>query len=141
VGAAAAAWLAGRPARLERLGSADPFTASWAAGEPPVERPAAAAIRAAGRGRFREIYRQALDGWRPTLAALAAQALLRGVLDRPDDLYFLPFELLGDLTVEERPAWLAASVLRNRAEYFGLVQSASPAERAAWEAAPVRPLP
>lgn len=145
VGPAAAAWLAGgragERARLDRLGDADPFVASWAASVPQMAAPSTPPTRAAGRGRFRELYRQALDGWRLTLLALAARAHGQGVVEHPEDLFFLPFELLGELTVDHRPGWLDVAVLRNRAEYFGLVGAASTAERAAWAAAPLRPLP
>jgi hypothetical protein len=141
VGPAAAAWIAGREACLERLGSPDPFTGSWATAAPEIARPDWTAHRAPGRGRFREMYRQALDGFRPTLTALADRALRHKVLNHPDDLFFLPFELLGDLTLAEQPAWLPAAILRNRAEYFGLARGGAPEERADWDRAPLRPLP
>jgi hypothetical protein len=77
----------------------------------------------------------------PTLTALADRALRHKVLNHPDDLFFLPFELLGDLTLAEQPAWLPAAILRNRAEYFGLARGGAPEERADWDRAPLRPLP
>ncbi len=142
LGPQAAAWVTGRGAKLECLGSADAFARSWVAGAPAIERTAigSAARREGGRGRFREVYRQILDGLRPTLVALGGAAHGRGVVGDPDDLFFLPFELLGDLTGDEKPPWLDAAVLRNRAEYFGLVRSADPSTQAAWAAAPLHPL-
>ncbi|MDH3523618.1 MAG: hypothetical protein OES32_08520 [Acidobacteriota bacterium] len=146
LGAQAAAWTAGRRARLECLGAPDPFTASWAVEEPGVLEPAAPATprgakrSAGGRGRFRELYRGVLDGLRPTLIGLGGGACGQGVLGHPDDLFFLPFELLGDLTGEDKPGWVEAAVARNRGEYFGLLREAPPATRAAWAAAPLRPL-
>lgn len=140
LGSAAAAWSAGGRPRLDRLGAPDPFVASWAEDEPEVARPGCAIARDGGRGRFRETYRQALEAWRPTLRAVGEAALANGVVDHRDDLFFLPFELLDDLTTDTQPAWLPAAVLRNRGEYFGLVQSADEATRARWAAAAVEPL-
>ena len=142
VGPQAEAWLRGRKPELEQLGAPDPFAASWAETQPDVERPVRAARgrRDGGRGRFREIYRRALSGLRPVLIALGDGACERGVVGHPDDLFFLPFELLGDFTGEEKQPWLDAAVLRNRAEYFGLVRQADPATASAWAAAPLHPL-
>lgn len=141
LGSAAAAWTAGRPTRLERLGAPDPFVPSWAEAPVALDPRAAGAHRHdGGRGRFREFYRQALDALRPTLLAIGDAALAGGVVDHRDDLFFLPFELLDDLTTGTKPAWLSASVLRNRGEYFGLHQGADEAARTAWDAAPVEPL-
>jgi hypothetical protein len=142
VGPQAAAWLRGRRARLEQLGSPDPFTTSWAEKQPDLDRSAIASPgrRDGGRGRFREVYRHVLDGLRPVLVALGGGAHEQGVVGHPDDLFFLPFELLGDLTGEEKPPWLDAALLRNRAEYFGLLRQAEPAAVSAWAAAPLHPL-
>jgi hypothetical protein len=143
LGPAAGDWVARRHPRLDRLGSPDPFTPSWAVEQPSIDEALVprGVARDGGRGRFRELYRQTLDGLRPTLAAIADAARDNGISDHLDDLYFLPFELLGDMTRDDRPPWLAASLLRNRAEYFGLAQGADPATVAAWTAAPLHPLP
>ncbi len=142
LGPQAAAWVAGRNVKLECLGSPDPLAASWAGEQQEVERSTldSASRRQGGRGRFREVYRRSLDGLHPVLAALGRGAHERGVAGHPDDLFFLPFELLGDLTGEEKPPWLDAAVLRNRAEYFGLLRIADPATRAAWDRSPLSPL-
>lgn len=143
LGPQAAAWIAGRNAKLEYLGPPDPLVASWAAEQPDIERSAIGSPgrRQGGRGRFREIYRRTLDGLRPVLAALGGGAHERLVVGHPDDLFFLPFELLGELTGNEKPPWLDAALLRNRAEYFGLLREAEPATLNAWNAAPLRLLP
>ena len=142
LGSAAAAWTAGRKTRLELLGPPDPYFPSWADEPVVIERSVAApnCRREGGRGRFRETYRQALDRLRPGLLALGDAALANGVVDHQDDLFFLPFELLDDLTVATKPEWLSAAVLRNRGEYFGLRQGADDTTRAAWDRAPVAPL-
>ena len=141
LGAQAARWTAGKPARLECLGPPDPYLRSWA--EEPAEiapQDCASYGRDGGRGRFRELYRQMLDGVRPTLRAIGDVALADGVVDHQDDLFFLPFELLDDLTTGIKPPWLPSAVLRNRAEYFGLREAADDGMRASWDAAPIAPL-
>jgi hypothetical protein len=64
-----------------------------------------------------------------------------GVIDHKDDLFFLPFELIGDLAGPGKPPWLDAAVLRNRAEYFGLVGTADDSTEADWNTSPLNPLP
>lgn len=142
LGAAAASWLSGHQTQLDRLGPPDPYVPSWAEGPPEIDASTRATNwrREGGRGRFRERYRQVLDIVRPTLVALGAAALANGVVDHQDDLFFLPFELLDDLTVDAKPAWLSAAVLRNRGEYFGLQRDVEEATREAWNAAPIEPL-
>ncbi len=139
----AAAFLVDGNARCERLGALDPFTPSWAEeppdidvnlvppGGPPRDR----------RGRFREIYREILDRLRPTLLALGARACRVGIASHRDDLFFLPMELIGDLTLPARPPWLDAAVLRNRGEYFEIERDADAEIAARWRAAPLHPLP
>ncbi|MCZ6726956.1 MAG: hypothetical protein O7A98_06315 [Acidobacteria bacterium] len=143
LGAAAAAWAAGRRTRLERLGPPDPFTPSWLAEVPAIDREGLShpAKRDAGRGRFREVYREVLDGLRSTLTAMGEAAHADGVIDQREDLFFLPFELLGDLAGSDKPPWLDAAVLRNRAEYFGLVRAADGPTEAAWSASPLNLMP
>jgi len=150
-----------RGADLARFGAPDLRAPSWA------ERPdlAAAARRALEgwplppvdplRGRFRETYRAALTLLAPLARALAEGAVARGLLDAPDDAYFLPFDLLGDLAGGRRLAWMEAAVVANRAEHESLRKAAEPleilaigqettpdaGERAEWDLAPLLPLP
>jgi hypothetical protein len=152
---------AGRRSDRARLGAPDLREPSWA------ERPAlaAGARRALEgwplppadplRGRFRETWRAALTLLAPLFGALAASAAGRGLLDAPDDAFFLPFDLVGDLAGERRLAWMEAAVAANRAEHASLRQAAEPldvlttrqettpdtGERAEWEIAPLLPLP
>ncbi|HEY8020933.1 MAG TPA: hypothetical protein VIH93_07520 [Thermoanaerobaculia bacterium] len=150
-----------RGADLARFGAPDLRAPSWA------ERPdlAAAARRALEgwplppvdslRGRFRETYRAALTLLAPLVRALAEGATARGLLDAPDDAFFLPFDLLGDLACEHRLTWMEAAVAANRAEHDSLRKAAEPleilatgqettpdaGERAEWDLAPLLPLP
>ena len=142
LGPAAAAWRQGQQAAATALGAPDPFAPSWAELAPALDLSLVSdvAVVDGGRARFRESYRQLLDRLRPTLRALGRAALERGVIDHRDDLFFLPCELLGDLTADEQPRWLPAAVLRNRAEYFGLVNAAEATTVASWAVAPLRPL-
>jgi hypothetical protein len=150
-----------RGADLARFGAPDPRAPSWG------ERPdlAMAARRALEgwplppvdplRGRFRETYRAALTLLAPLVRALAEGAVARGLLDTPDDAFFLPFDLLGDLAGERRLAWMDTAVAANRAEHESLRKAAEPleilvtgqettpdtGERAEWDLAPLLPLP
>lgn len=148
-------------ANLSLFGPPDPRSPSWA--EAPERAEAARRALSAApipghdryRGRFREAWRAALDRLAPFYAALARQAAGRGLLDDPEDAYFLPFDLAGDLTAPERPSWLAGTVRGNRAEHDSLRRAAEPldrmterqemspagGERPEWEWTPLLPLP
>lgn len=93
------------------------------------------------RGRFRESWRAAASALHPLLLELGAEAARRGVVEHAEDPFFLPLQVLDDLRGDRRPDWLAAAVLTNRAEYFGLVRGADEQTRARWELAPLAPLP
>jgi hypothetical protein len=107
------------------------------------------------RGRFREAYRALLTQLAPLYRALARSAAERGLLADPDDAYFLPFDLAGDLAAEKKPPWLEAGVASNRAEYESLRGAAEPLDQMsaeqemapmsgecpAWNWAPLLPLP
>lgn len=136
-------FLRGARYRGERLGRLDPLLPSWRDEAPSIDRAVVepGAPHRDRRGVFRETYREALDRLRPTLRALGDLARDEGIVDHADDLFFLPMELLGDLTLAARPAWLDGAVLRNRAEYFGLEREADEELRARWAAAPLHPLP
>lgn len=145
-----ARWLAGRPADLTRLGVPDPYHAAWSV-EPPVWYRGAGTAPAAGvfpalpvdplRGRFRESWRAAASELHPVLHELGAAARRRGVVGHPEDPFFLPLQVLGDLAGEGRPDWIAAAVLSNRAEYFALLRDAEDGARRAWDLSPLAPLP
>ncbi|HWM93461.1 MAG TPA: hypothetical protein VN493_22055 [Thermoanaerobaculia bacterium] len=148
-------------ANLFLFGPPDLLFPSWA-GEPERAQAARKALEAAQipghdrfRGRFREAWRAALDLLSPVYAALARQAAGRGLLDRPEDAYFLPLDVAGDLTVEKKPSWIADAVRNNRAEYDSLRRAAEPldrmterqemaplgGERPEWDWTPLLPLP
>jgi hypothetical protein len=154
--------LAGRRVDLHRFGPPDLLLPSWA--ETPDRMPAATAATAAMsplpaadalRGRFREAYRILLDRLRPLYLATAQAAVARGVLDSPEDAFFLPLDLADDLAQEHRPAWLDGALRANRAEHEGLKRSPAPPERVTgpdegtvtlgasreWERGPLLPLP
>ena len=130
---------------LTRLGPLDPYVSSWALEDgvlSEVTRPTSPPGRSRShRGVFRETWRASLDVLRPSILALGERAAANGVLERPDDVFFLPDELLDSLEGEERPGWVDHAVLRNRGEYFQLLRSADPAEARAWARAPLTPLP
>lgn len=107
------------------------------------------------RGRFREAWRAALDRLAPIHGALARQAAGRGLIDSPEDAFFLPLDLLGDLAAPEKPAWLHGAVRNNRVEYDSLRKAAEPLDRMTdrqemaptgeatpeWDWTPLLPLP
>jgi len=145
-----ARWLAGRPADLTRLGVPDPYRAAWsvepAAGSPgtgaaPPSAPFPALPVDPLRGRFREGWRAAASELHPVLHELGAVAHRRGVVAHPEDPFFLPLQVLGDLAGEGRPDWIAGAVLANRAEYFTLLRDAEDDARRAWDLSPLAPLP
>ncbi len=153
--------LAGRRADLHRFGPPDLLLPSWA--ETP-DRATTARAAFAGqalpaadplRGRFRETYRALLDRLLPLYRATAASAVARGLLDSPEDAFFLPLDLAGDLAQERKPSWLDAAIRANRAEHEGQRRTSAPPERVTgpeagtillgaareWEIGPVLPLP
>lgn len=161
-----AAWRfrTGRTADLRSFGVPDLAVPSWA--EEPAQ--GAAARRAlaphplAGpdsyRGRFRETYRAALDLVAPLYRAFARQAADRGLIDSPEDAFFLPLQDAGELARPERPSWLERVVYESRSEHIELRQAAEPLdlmterhelgppggerrERPEWGWAPLLPLP
>ncbi len=152
----AARLLAGRPARLERLGPPDLLRPSWAEDPAAVRKGTGTEFRAEfgacplfsfrRRGRFREAWREVLDELRPLYLALAAAAARRGMLERTEDAFFLPFDLGADLALPGRPAWLAPAVAANRREHerwSGEPDPTAPEAEASpdlWPAAPLWPL-
>lgn len=128
------AFRAGRDCRLDCLGPPDLFARSWS--EDRESRDQARSVledepvppRDGRRGLFRETYRDMLSHLRPAYLMLAAAAGERGVLDDPEDAFFLPFDLAGDLTAAERPAWLEEAVTSNRREYEGLLAATDPGD-------------
>ncbi len=148
----AARLLAERAARLDRLGPPDLLRPSW--DEDPAGRERALAIAASRpapaadrrRGLFRETWRGVLDELRPIYLALAAGAARRGLLERPEDAFFLPFDLGADLALAERPSWLPPAVTANRREHERWGWEPDPTARDGeaspelWPAAPLWPL-
>ncbi len=152
----AARLLAGRPARLERLGPPDLLRPSWAEDPAALRTETGTEFRAEfgacplfsfrRRGRFREAWREVLDELRPLFLALAGGAARRGLIERPEDAFFLPFDLGADLALPGRPAWLAPAVAANRREHERWTGEPDPtapeseAGRELWPAAPLWPL-
>ncbi len=124
----------GKSCKLDRLGPADLFAPSWSEdrdardqargllAEEPVP------SRDPRRGVFRETYRAMLSNLRPAYLALAETACERGVLDDPEDAFFIPFDLVGDLADSHRPSWLEEAVASNRAEYEACLSSVDPGD-------------
>lgn len=126
---------AGRDCRLASLGSPDFYAPGWdqdraarelalttLAGDPvpPLE---------GRRGLFRERWREMLSQLREPYLAMAAAAVEQGRIDSPDDAFFIPFDLAGDLVATDKPAWLEEAVGSNRVEYEGYLGKAGPADQ------------
>ncbi|HET9225794.1 MAG TPA: hypothetical protein VFR31_03955 [Thermoanaerobaculia bacterium] len=158
-----AAWSlrSGRKANLSLFGQPDLLSPSWAS-EPQRAEAARKALESVPipghdryRGRFREAWRAALDRLSPIYRAFARQAAERGLLEQPEDAWFLPLDLAGDLAAESKPAWIASAVQNNRAEYDSLRRAAEPLDRMTekqemapagtdhpeWDWTPLLPLP
>ena len=124
----------GRDADLRALGALDPMAPSWAeagVGADVVRERARRAradaelpARSGRRGGFREAYRFVLSEARPMLLDLGALAVEQGIVDAPDDIFFLPFDLGVELGAARRPSWLAAAVAANRREHQALTGEA-----------------
>ncbi|MFL6289719.1 MAG: hypothetical protein ACJ759_02370 [Thermoanaerobaculia bacterium] len=148
-------------ANLSLLGPPDLMSPSWA-GVPGLAEAARKALENADvaghdryRGRFREAWRAALDRLSPLYRTFARQAAERGILDRPEDAFFIPLDLAGDLAADQKPSWLADAVRNNRAEYDSLRRAAEPLDRMTerqemsplggqcpeWDWTPLLPLP
>jgi len=123
-----------RDCRLDCLGPADLFASSWSldhvcrdlALDRTAEEPIAK--RDNSRGLFRETYREMLSQLRVAYLALADTAHERGVLDHPDDAFFIPFDLASDLAGPERPGWLEEAVESNRREHQSYLAAAPPSD-------------
>ena len=123
--------------RLDCLGAPDLAAPSWS--EDRTARDEARAMlaeeplppRDGRRGIFRETFRDMLSHLRPAFLALAETARERGVLDEPDDAFFVPFDLAGDLAAADRPAWLDEAVESNRREYESIRAADCPADELA----------
>ncbi len=146
---------------LSLFGRPDPLEPSWVKAPERAEeaRQALAGQPLPGydryRGRFREAWRAALDRLAPIYDLYARKAAGRGVIDSPEDAFFLPFDLAGDLTAATRPAWLEGAIRNNRAEYDSLRPALEPldsmtekqemaavgGDRPEWTWTPLLPLP
>lgn len=123
-----------RDCRLSCLGSPDLHDPSWshdrecreAARESLTEEPLARHDRA--RGLWRETYREMLSQLRASYLALADTACRRGILDQPEDAFFIPFDLALDLSGPQRPGWLDEAVESNRREFESYLDQTSPAD-------------
>lgn len=160
------AWrlLSGRRAHLECLGDPDPSQPSWRQRPETMQQALASCERThlptpippmcRRRGRFRELYRAALGRLRIPLADLGVRAHQHGLVDDPQDIFFLPFDLGQDLMLDRRPSWMAAAVATNRREYLSFRAVDGPSEwmttatpdsvdgsRLLWNAAPLALLP
>jgi hypothetical protein len=146
---------------LRRFGLPDPMAPAWSE-EPELAEGARHALalhpspgRDRHRGRFREAYRAALTQLAPVYRALGRAAAGSGLLEEPDDAFFLPLELAEHLASPHRPSWLAEAARDNRAEHAGLRRADEPLdrmdermemapvaeERPEWTWSPLLPLP
>jgi hypothetical protein len=57
---------------------------------------------------------------RPLLVELGTLGVEEGIVDAPDDIFFIPFDLGAELGAARRPSWLAAAVTANRREHQAL---------------------
>lgn len=128
------AFRSGRDCRLECLGTPDLAASSWAE-DRALEEQARQALadepvppRDTRRGLFRETYREMLSQLAPTYRTLARTAAERGVLDDPDDAFFIPFDLGADLAGGHRPGWIDEAVASNRREYDSYLEVGGPAD-------------
>jgi hypothetical protein len=80
------------------------------------------------RGRFREVYRRALDLFTPGFVELARRACEAGVLRQLDDAFFLPLETADDLACAEPLRWLESAIAANRREYTAILGAAEPGD-------------
>jgi hypothetical protein len=122
----------GRDADLRALGALDPMAPSWAEAGLTADVVRDRARRARGnavlpvrsgrRGGFREAYRFVLSEARPLLLALGARAVEEGIVEEPDDIFFIPFDLGAELGSARRPSWLGAAVAANRREHQALMR-------------------
>jgi hypothetical protein len=122
----------GRDADLRALGALDPMAGSWVETALAPDEIRERARRARGdrelparsgrRGGFREAYRWVLSEARPLLIELGHRGVEEGVLDAPDDVFFLPFDLGAEFGASRRPSWLGAAVAANRREHQSLAR-------------------
>ena len=120
----------GRGPDLTALGPLDPMAPSWAESAVTLDEIANRARRARGdaalpkhsgrRGGFREAYRWVLSELRPLLVELGNRGVEEGIVDAPDDVFFIPFDLGVELAAPKRPSWLTAAVGANRREHMAL---------------------
>ena len=126
---------AGRDCRRAALGSPDIYAPGW--DQDRIAREQAHTALAGDpvppldgrRGLFRERLREMLSQLREPYLAVAASAAERGLIDGPDDAFFIPFDLAGDLVAPDKPAWLEQAVGSNRLEYEGYLGKAGPADQ------------
>ena len=121
-----------RDADLRALGALDPMAPSWAESAVAPEETRDRARRARGdrvlparsgrRGGFREAYRWVLSEVQPLLVELGNRGVEEGILDAPDDVFFLPFDLGAEFGASRRPSWLGAAVAANRREHQSLAR-------------------
>lgn len=128
------AFRAGRDCRLASLGTPDLAAPSWE--HDRAGRDEARAVlaeeplppRDPARGLFRETFRDMLSKLAPTYLVLADRAAARGLVDDPEDAFFVPFDLAGDLAGEERPGWIDEAVESNRREHRSYFDVGGPAD-------------
>jgi hypothetical protein len=146
---------------LRRFGIPDPMAPSWSE-EPDLALAARHALsphpspgRDRHRGRFREAYRATLTQLTPVYRALARAAAGSGLLEDPEDAFFLPLELAEHLASPHQPSWLAEAARDNRAEHVSLRRADEPfdlmdermemaavgEERPEWTWSPLLPMP
>jgi hypothetical protein len=126
---------AGRESQLSALGSPDLFSPGWdqdrdarAEALSQIEG-LASPVLDVRRGLFRERLREMLSQLREPYLAVAEMAVERGLISDPEDAFFIPFDLAGDLATPDKPGWLDEAVESNRKEYEGYLGKAGPADQ------------
>lgn len=128
------AFRSGRDCRLECLGIPDLAAPSWEHDHAARDQARAMLAdepvppRDAERGIFRETLREMLSRLGPAYLALADTGAERGLIDDPEDAFFIPFDLAGDLAGAERPAWIDEAVESNRTEHQSYLDVGGPAD-------------
>lgn len=120
---------------LSRLGLPDPKVGSWHHQLPDEARAQPDGVSAQAlsdatpdrhRGTFRELYRESLDRLRVPLFRLADDAARGKLIASPEDIFFIPLDLLSDLVKADKPTWLRESIENNRQEWNDLQNRNAP---------------
>ncbi|MDX1383378.1 MAG: hypothetical protein R3190_07015, partial [Thermoanaerobaculia bacterium] len=105
-------WRQDRRAILSCLGVPDPLLPAWSdeatrpRAVPGDEEVGPLPRLSSGRGSFREGYRELLSEIRPALFEIGWLAKEAGIVDEADDVFFVPFDLGGELAASGPADWV-----------------------------------